>query len=101
MLIEKFLDYLQLEKNYSSNTLSAYKRDLIQYNKFIVENNCNLEIENADYKIIRSWIVSMVNSNISNRSINRKVSSLKSFYKFLIKTENNQKKFKFPFHRKK
>lgn len=87
MLIEKFLDYLQLEKNYSSNTLSAYKRDLIQYNKFIVENNCNLEIENSDYKIIRSWIVSMVNSNISNRSINRKVSSLKSFYKFLIKTD--------------
>jgi len=87
MLIEKFLDYLQLEKNYSSNTLSAYKRDLIQYNKFIVENNCNLEIENADYKIIRSWIVSLVSSNISNRSINRKVSSLKSFYKFLIKTD--------------
>ena len=87
MLIEKFLDYLQLEKNYSSNTLSAYKRDLIQYNNFIIENNGNLEIENADYKIIRSWIVSMVNSNISNRSINRKVSSLKSFYKFLIKTD--------------
>ena len=87
MLIEKFLDYLQLEKNYSSNTLSAYKRDLIQYNNFIIENNGNLEIENADYKIIRSWIVSIVNSNISNRSINRKVSSLKSFYKFLIKTD--------------
>jgi integrase/recombinase XerC len=87
MLIEKFLDYLQLEKNYSSNTLSAYKRDLIQYNNFIIENNGNLEIENADYKIIRSWIVSMVSSNISNRSINRKVSSLKSFYKFLIKTD--------------
>ena len=87
MLIEKFLDYLQLEKNYSPNTLSAYKRDLIQYNKFIIENNGNLEIENADYKIIRSWIVSLVSSNISNRSINRKVSSLKSFYKFLIKTD--------------
>ena len=87
MLIEKFLDYLQLEKNYSSNTLSAYKRDLIQYYNFIIENNGNLEIENADYKIIRSWIVSMVSSNISNRSINRKVSSLKSFYKFLIKTD--------------
>ena len=87
MLIEKFLDYLQLEKNYSSNTLSAYKRDLIQYNNFIIENNGNLEIENADYKIIRSWIVSLVSCNISNRSINRKVSSLKSFYKFLIKTD--------------
>ena len=87
MLIEKFLDYLQLEKNYSLNTLSAYKRDLIQYSKFIIENNGNLKIEKADYKVIRSWIISMVNSNISNRSINRKVSSLKSFYKFLIKTE--------------
>jgi len=87
MLIEKFLDYLQLEKNYSLNTLSAYKRDLIQYNKFIIENNGNLKIEKADYKVIRSWIISMVNSNISNRSINIKVSILKLFYKILIKTE--------------
>ena len=87
MLVEKFIDYLKLEKNYSSNTLSAYKHDLIQYNKFIIENNSDLKIEKADYKIIRSWIVSMVNNNLSNRSINRKVSSLKSFYKFLIKTD--------------
>ena len=87
MLIEKFLDYLQFEKNYSSNTLNAYKRDLIQYNKFIAEYNDKLKIEEVNYKIIRSWIVTMVNNNISNRSINRKVSSLKSFYNFLIKTE--------------
>ena len=87
MLIQKFLDYLQFEKNYSSNTISAYKRDLTQYNKFIIENNSQLKIEEANYKIIRSWIVSMVNDNISNRSINRKVSSLKSFYNFLIKTD--------------
>ena len=87
MLIEKFLDYLQFEKNYSSNTLNAYKRDLIQYNKFVAEYNDKLKIEEVNYKIIRSWIVTMVNNNISNRSINRKVSSLKSFYNFLIKTE--------------
>jgi integrase/recombinase XerC len=87
MLIEKFLDYLQFEKNYSSNTLNAYKRDLIQYNKFVTEYNDKLKIEEVNYKIIRSWIVTMVNNNISNRSINRKVSSLKSFYNFLIKTE--------------
>ena len=87
MLIQKFLDYLQFEKNYSSNTISAYKRDLTQYNKFIIENNSQLKIEEANYKIIRSWIVSMVKDNISNRSINRKVSSLKSFYNFLIKTD--------------
>ena len=87
MLIEKFLDYLQFEKNYSSNTLNAYKRDLIQYNKFVAEYNDKLKIEEVNYKIIRSWIVTMVTNNISNRSINRKVSSLKSFYNFLIKTE--------------
>ena len=87
MLIEKFLDYLQFEKNYSSNTLNAYKRDLTQYNKFVVDYNDKLKIEKVNYKIIRSWIVKMVNNNISNRSINRKVSSLKSFYNFLIKTE--------------
>ena len=87
MLIEKFLDYLQFEKNYSSNTLNAYKRDLTQYNKFVVDYNDKLKIEEVNYKIIRSWIVTMVNNNISNRSINRKVSSLKSFYNFLIKTE--------------
>tara|TARA_S200000501_G_scaffold3849_1_gene3353 strand:- start:111 stop:998 length:888 start_codon:yes stop_codon:yes gene_type:complete len=87
MLIEKFLDYLQFEKNYSSNTLNAYKRDLTQYNKFVVDYNDKLKIEEVNYKIIRSWIVKMVNNNISNRSINRKVSSLKSFYNFLIKTE--------------
>ena len=87
MLIEKFLDYLQFEKNYSSNTLNAYKRDLTQYNKFVVDYNDKIKIEKVNYKIIRSWIVKMVNNNISNRYINRKVSSLKSFYNFLIKTE--------------
>ena len=87
MLIEKFLYYLQFEKNYSSNTISAYKRDLTQYNKFVNKKNDKTKIEEVDYKIVRSWIVSMVNDNISNRSINRKVSSLKSFYNFLIKTE--------------
>tara|TARA_B110000003_G_scaffold227922_1_gene229312 strand:+ start:2032 stop:2919 length:888 start_codon:yes stop_codon:yes gene_type:complete len=87
MLIDKFLIYLQLEKNYSTNTVSAYKSDLTQYNEFIVKNSSRTEIEKANYKIIRSWIVSMVKDNVSNRSINRKVSALKSFYNFLIKTE--------------
>ena len=87
MLIEKFIDYLQIEKNYSSNTLSAYKKDLIEFKNFINENFDKSPIENAEYKAIRLWIVELVNKNLSNRSINRKVSSLKSFYKFLVKTD--------------
>ena len=87
MLIEKFIDYLQIEKNYSSNTLSAYKKDLIEFNNFINENFDKYPIDHAEYKGIRLWIVELVNKNLSNRSINRKVSSLKSFYKFLVKTD--------------
>ena len=87
MLIEKFIDYLQIEKNYSLNTLSAYKKDLIEFKNFINENFDKYPIEHAEYKAIRLWIVELVNKNLSNRSINRKVSSLKSFYKFLVKTD--------------
>ena len=87
MLIEKFIDYLQIEKNYSSNTLTAYKKDLIEFKNFINENFDKYPIEHAEYKAIRLWIVELVNKNLSNRSINRKVSSLKSFYKFLVKTD--------------
>tara|TARA_B100000886_G_scaffold235329_1_gene164681 strand:- start:118 stop:1005 length:888 start_codon:yes stop_codon:yes gene_type:complete len=87
MLIEKFIEYLQIEKNYSVNTLSAYKRDLMEFQIFIKENYYKCVIENVDYKTIRSWIVLLVNKKLSNRSINRKVSSLKSFYKFLVKTD--------------
>ncbi len=87
MLIEKFIEYLQIEKKYSVNTLYAYKKDLEEFQVFIYENYDKCVIENVDYKVIRSWIVLLVNKNLSNRSINRKVSSLKSFYKFLVKTD--------------
>ena len=88
MLIEKFIEYLKIEKNYSVNTLTAYKKDLMEFQVFIKDNYDKYVIENVDYKIIRSWIVLLVNKNLSNRSINRKVSSLKSFYKFLVKTDS-------------
>ena len=87
MLIEKFIDYLRLEKNYSNHTITAYKTDLNNFSQYLVESELNIKIEHVDYKIIRLWILKMVNQNISNRSINRKISSLKSFYKFLIKTD--------------
>jgi len=87
MLIEKFVDYLRLEKNYSNHTITAYKTDLNNFSQYLVESELNTKIQHVDYKIIRLWILKMVNQNISNRSINRKISSLKSFYKFLIKTD--------------
>ncbi len=87
MSISAFIAYLEHEKKYSSHTLVAYRNDIEIFQNFCVEHFDQKDIENIPYTYIRSWIVSMVNSNISNRSINRKISSLKSFYNFLLKTK--------------
>ena len=86
-LIEAFLDYLFLEKKYSQHTIVAYKNDLISFRDFCEEAYNLSSIEEIVYPQIRSWIVSLVDQKISNRTINRKISSLKSFYKFLQKTK--------------
>jgi integrase/recombinase XerC len=86
-LINAFLEYLSLEKKYSVHTITAYKNDLISFRDFIVTEYAQENLLEVHYPQIRSWIVILVDSNISNRTINRKVSSLKSFYKFLQKTK--------------
>jgi integrase/recombinase XerC len=86
-VIKSFLDYLSLEKKYSVHTVTAYKNDLISFRDFLVTEYEQDELLEAHYAQIRNWIVSLVDNKISNRTINRKVSSLKSFYKFLQKSE--------------
>ena len=88
MLINKFIDYLTLEKSYSHNTINAYYKDLKDFENFSKSKFDNINIEDSNYSIIRSWIVELVNSGVSNRTVNRKVSSLKSFFKFLINTDS-------------
>jgi len=83
--LKSFQDYLQLEKNYSSHTVNAYVNDLIFFQEFIRNNFEQENLNEVNYSMIRNWIVSMVDNGISNRAVNRKVSSLKSFYKFLLK----------------
>ncbi|WP_394421862.1 tyrosine-type recombinase/integrase [Tenacibaculum mesophilum] len=85
MLIEAFLEYLEFEKKYSKNTIQAYKTDLIAFKDFCEVEFDQKDLEGIHYNQIRTWIVSLVNDNISNRSVNRKISSLKTFYKFLQK----------------
>ena len=88
MLINKFIDYLTLEKSYSHNTINAYYKDLKDFENFSKSKFDNINIEDSNYSIIRSWIVELVNTGVSNRTVNRKVSSLKSFFKFLINTDS-------------
>ena len=86
MPFSQFIDYLALEKKYSPHTVTAYKKDLESFLAFASEGYNYTTINLVNYSIIRSWIVSLVDKNISNRSINRKMSSLKTYYKFLLKT---------------
>jgi integrase/recombinase XerC len=85
--IASFVQYLQLEKKYSSHSVTAYQRDLTSFLTFCVQNFGRTDIENLDYSFIRYWIVSLVDNKLSNRSVNRKMSALKSYYNFLLKSK--------------
>jgi len=82
-----FRDYLQLEKKYSPHTVNAYLNDLISFETYIHSEFETDDLLNVNYSLIRSWIVTLVDAQISNTSVNRKISSLKSYYKFLLKTK--------------
>lgn len=80
-------DYLQLEKNYSKHTVTAYLNDIAYFQAFVASAFDSGNLYEVNYSQIRSWIVSLVEDEISNTSVNRKISSLRSFYKFLLKTK--------------
>lgn len=84
---DAFRDYLELEKKYSPHTVNAYLNDILFFEVFNKENFEQENIEKANYSQIRSWIISLVDHNISNVSVNRKMASLKAFYRFLLKTK--------------
>ena len=82
---QAFKDYLQMQKNYSLHTVKAYVKDIEEFDSY---NKIHFEQDSIDivgYTQIRSWIVSLVDGNISASSVNRKISSLKSYYKFLLR----------------
>lgn len=83
--LQAYQDYLQKEKNYSLLTLRAYLDDIKSFQNYLLENHNQLPLEEINYSQVRSWIVALVESGIANKSINRKISSLKSYYKFLLK----------------
>ena len=85
MYFSNFFDYLKKEKNYSYNTIIAYKKDINTFSKFCSEELNKKNISNLDYKIIRNWIVKLSDSNLSPLTINRKISALSRYYDFLIK----------------
>ncbi len=85
MVTARFLDYITHEKRYSPNTIASYRTDLDQFMKYLEASYDLHEIEHADYQMIRSWIVEMLDNGISPRSANRKITTLKTFYRFAMK----------------
>jgi len=90
-MVEPFLKYLQYEKRVSPHTLLAYQGDLAQFNDFVLEHYPDETIAHADYGIIRSWIINLVENNLEAPSVNRKIACLRTYYKFLLRQEIIQK----------
>ncbi len=90
--IFSFCDYISHQKRYSPHTVTAYKKDLEQFNQFLLSDFQINSFSEVNSSMIRSWIVHLIENDVSTRSINRKISTLKSFYKYLLKNgevENN------------
>ncbi|MBB1194314.1 integrase [Flavobacterium sp. SOK18b] len=82
---DAFRDYLTLEKKYSAHTILAYCVDVDAFSEYIKKEFDQETIDHVHYAQIRNWIVSLVDKSVSNSSVNRKVASLKAYFKFLMK----------------
>lgn len=85
--IKPFLSYLRYERGYSPLTVAAYERDLLQFEAFVRANaeGSAIDVRSIDADCVRSWMVSLLDRSMASSSVNRKLSSLKSFFKFLLK----------------
>ena len=86
MHLDEFLKYLKLEKRYSPHTIKAYQIDLTQFQDYLEETYESV-LQKVKHPMVRSWLAQMLDYGISPRSVNRKITALKSFYKFLLKEE--------------
>jgi len=90
MYLDKFKNYLEAEKKYSILTVNAYTKDLEEFKDFLESTGTSLN-KNIEYTFIRNWIVFLSKNKISPNSINRKVSSLKAYFKFLVNIKEIKK----------
>ncbi len=85
MYIDVFLNFIKTERRLSPHTIKSYSSDLKQFSKFLSKVcNINSDINQVTFQTIRSWVVCLLENNINPRSVNRKISVLKSYYKFLL-----------------
>jgi integrase/recombinase XerC len=82
---ERFLAYIQFEKRYSAHTVTAYRSDLDQFFEYLLHHFNTTDITEVNHAMIRSWLVFLMEQQITPRTVNRKLTALKSFYRFLLR----------------
>jgi integrase/recombinase XerC len=90
-MIESFINYLEYEKRSSSHTVLAYRKDLEQAQEFVSISFSIEELPNCSHPELRAWIIDLVEQGLSQTTINRKLATLRSFYKFLMRSKIIQK----------
>lgn len=86
-----FFRYIEHEKRFSAHTVTSYRNDLNQFSEFLSKEFKLEDLAKADSRVIRAWIVSLVESGLGPRTVNRKIASLRAYYKFLVKREEIEK----------
>lgn len=79
------MNYLKLERNYSDKTILSYGKDLEQFEKFLKKLDEKIKLETVDADLIRSWVINLMDEKMAASSVNRKLSSLRSFYRYLLR----------------
>ena len=82
---ESFLEYLSLERNYSERTVVSYEADLIQFESYLKGVDETLDYITADADLVRGWVMQLMDQHYTETSVNRKLSSLRSFYRYLLR----------------
>ena len=87
MIVESFLKYLDLERNYSDKTITSYRIDLEQFETYLKGIEEDLDVVGADADLVRGWVIYLMDDGYSSSSVNRKLSSLRALYRYLLKKE--------------
>ncbi len=84
-MVSSFLKYLEFQKRYSHHTLKSYSNDLSQFTAFLQNGGLSITLEQAEHQHIRGWLIQMVQSGLSANTINRKIASIRSYYKYCLR----------------
>ena len=85
MMTDSFLDYLRFEKNYSEKTIVSYGIDLTKFEEYFKGKDEKVDFTTVDADLVRGWVMNLMENGYTSASVNRKLSSLRSFYRFLLK----------------